>query len=98
MRLYWLVDRAQQGQFNVCWESGKKNLADYFTKHHPPTCHEKIRPACLLEDSSPADMQGCLDLIKGHQPAGSKGKHVTELPVATASAVAALGGPGAAMA
>ena len=32
MRFYWLGDRFKQGQFKVYWESGKKNLADSFTK------------------------------------------------------------------
>ena len=35
--------------------------------------------------------QTLLDLIKGHQPAGTKGKHVTGLPVATRLALATLG-------
>ena len=98
MRCCWLKDRVEQGQFKIFWEPGDANWADCFTKHHPPTHHKKIRPACLLEDNSPADMQGCLDLIKGHQPAGSKAKHVTGLPVATGMAAAALARPGAAMA
>ena len=98
MRYYWLKDRVEQGQFKIFWEPGDANWADYFTKHHPPTHHKKIRPACLLEDNSPADMQGCLDLIKGHQPAGSKGNHVTGLSVANRLALAALARPGAAMA
>lgn len=101
MRCHWLKDRVEQGQFEVFWEPGDANWADCFTKHHPPTHHKKIRPACLLEDNSPADMQGCLDLIKGHQPAGKKAganDHVTGLPVAAGLAVTALGRPGAAMA
>ena len=103
MRCCWLKDRAEQGQFKVFWEPGDANWADCFTKHHPPTHHKKIRPACLLEDNSPADMQGCLDLIKGHQPAGTK-SHATGLPlvsnlsIGTRLVLAALAKPGAAMA
>ena len=103
MRYYWLKDRVEQGQFKIFWEPGDANWADYFTKHHPPTHHRKTRPAYLLEDSSPSDMQGCLDLIKGHQPAGTR-KHanglqlVSNLSVGTRLALAALAKPGAAMA
>jgi hypothetical protein len=39
MRFEWLLDRAQQGQFCIFWRPGKTNLADYFTKHHPPVHH-----------------------------------------------------------
>lgn len=44
MRFYWLADRVQQGQFNEYWDSGKKNLVDYFTKHHPPSHRRQVRP------------------------------------------------------
>ena len=39
----------------------------------------------------------CLDLVKGHQPAGTKVKHVTRMPVETRLVLAALAKPGAAM-
>ena len=45
---------------------------DYFTKHHPPSHHIKVRPVYLKEKSSPSDLQGCAGLAKGHQPAGKK--------------------------
>ena len=70
MRFYWLQDRVEQGQFKIYWAPGDENWADYFTKHHSPTHHKKIRPIYLKELNSPSDLQGCLDLIKGHQPAG----------------------------
>ena len=72
MRFYWLKDRVEQGQFKIFWEPGDENWADYFTKHHPPSHHIKVRPVYLMEKSSPSDLQGCVDLIKGHQPAGKK--------------------------
>ena len=43
MRFEWLLDRQQQGQFKIYWKPGKTNLADYFTKHHPPSHHGNIR-------------------------------------------------------
>ena len=70
MRFYWLKDRVEQGQFKIYWAPGDENWADYFTKHHSPTHHKKIRPIYLKQLNSPSDLQGCLDLIKGHQPAG----------------------------
>ena len=54
------------------------------------THHKKIRTSCQLEDSSPSDTQGCLDLIKGHQSAGTKKEHAAGLPVATETALAAF--------
>ena len=70
MQFYWLKDRVEQGQFKIYWAPGDENWADYFTKHHSPTHHRKIRPVYLKEPNSPSDLQGCIDLIKGHQPAG----------------------------
>ena len=43
MRFEWLMDREQQGQFKFYWRPGKTNLADYFTKHHPPAHHRNVR-------------------------------------------------------
>ena len=42
MRFHWLRDREAQGQLKFVWEPGKTNLADYFTKHHPPAHHINI--------------------------------------------------------
>ena len=39
VKFHWLRDRENQKQFNMCWKPGKKNLADYFTKHHPEIHH-----------------------------------------------------------
>ena len=71
MRFYWLVDRVQQGQFNVCWDSGKKNLADHFTKHHPPTHHKQVRPICAHSKDSPRSFQGCVERLGRLARAGS---------------------------
>ena len=43
MQFYWLRDRENQEQFNLYWSHGENNLADYFTKHHPASYHQKIR-------------------------------------------------------
>jgi hypothetical protein len=33
-----------QGQFHIFWEAGKKNVADYFTKHHATSHHQAMHP------------------------------------------------------
>jgi hypothetical protein len=47
MRFYWIQDRAAQGQFLIHWKPGIENLADYFTKHHAPAHHQRMRPIYL---------------------------------------------------
>jgi len=44
IRLNWLRDRETYSQFHVYWEKGTENGADYFTKHHSPQYHQKMRP------------------------------------------------------
>jgi len=43
MRYYWLQDRAAQQQFRFHWRPSAANMADYFTKHHPPSHHQSAR-------------------------------------------------------
>jgi hypothetical protein len=43
MRFHWLRDHEAQDQLRIYWQPGKTNLADYFTKHHPPAHHISIR-------------------------------------------------------
>ena len=64
MRFCWLKDRAEQGQFKICWAAGDENWADCFTKHHSATHHKTLRPCYLKEQDSPADLQGCLGRLK----------------------------------
>jgi hypothetical protein len=49
MRFHWLRDREAQGQFRIHWRPGKTNLADYFTKHHPPAHHVNVRTEFLTK-------------------------------------------------
>jgi hypothetical protein len=53
MRFYWIKDRVKQGQFNVYWGPGFQNLADYFTKHHSPAHHKRIRNVYIHADEQP---------------------------------------------
>eukprot|EP00804_Cyclotella_cryptica_P011335 CCRYP_016347-RB/>CCRYP_016347-RB protein AED:0.49 eAED:0.49 QI:0/-1/0/1/-1/0/1/0/96 len=44
MRYHWLCERAiNQKQFRFYWRPGPLNLADYFTKHHPPAHNCNVR-------------------------------------------------------
>ena len=36
----WLWDQSAQTQFNILWDMGTRNMADYFTKHHLPSHHK----------------------------------------------------------
>ena len=60
---WWLKDWIAQLQFNVVWEPGIHNLADYFTKHHPGSHHHRVRPIYLSEKNSPSTLQGCIKLM-----------------------------------
>ena len=68
VRFYWLRDRAQQGQFYVYWDSGKNNMADFYTKHHPPVFHRRNRPIhTYIEGLSPDRLQGCVKMMNEEQ-------------------------------
>ena len=65
MRMHWIRDRIQQGQFKVYWKPGQQNLADYPTKHHSGSHHKKVRPIYLHEgDTSPSTVQGCIEIME----------------------------------
>jgi hypothetical protein len=69
MRFYWIKDRVKQGQFVIQWQRGAHNLADYFTKHHPASHHQKLRPRYLqVLPSASAHSSHCEGVLK---PRGS---------------------------
>jgi hypothetical protein len=49
MRFHWLWDREAQEQFRIYWQPRKTNLADYFTKRHPPLHHVNVRSEFLTK-------------------------------------------------
>ena len=49
MRYNWLRNRVAQEQFYIKWKEGIHNLADYFTKHHPPKHHQLKRYDYILK-------------------------------------------------
>jgi hypothetical protein len=42
MRFHWIRDRVRQKQFDVVWEPGERNLADFFTKAHPVSHFRRV--------------------------------------------------------
>jgi len=52
MRYWWMRDRSDQNQFHYYWGSGKKILADYFTKHFCAAHHREFRPNLLTDPST----------------------------------------------
>jgi len=42
MRYYWIKDRIKKKQFKLTWRPGVDNMADYFSKHHPPWYHKNV--------------------------------------------------------
>ena len=52
MKYNWLRDRTAQQQFNILWDKGTRNMADYFTKHHPPSHHKIKRSDYILKGFS----------------------------------------------
>jgi hypothetical protein len=47
MRFEWLKEREAKEQFCFYWWLGKTNLANYFTKHHPPAHHRNVQEEFL---------------------------------------------------
>ena len=60
MRFYWVRDRVRQNQFKIYWKRGQDNYADYYTKHHPPSHHQKMRPLYLHQESANALMESSM--------------------------------------
>jgi hypothetical protein len=58
MLFYWIKDRVKQGQFNVYWGPGFQILADYFTKHHSPAHHKRMREIYIHSDEQPINRKG----------------------------------------
>ena len=80
MRHWWLVDRVEQGQFEINWKAGYLSLSDYFTKKHPPSHHKLLRPIYLYkEGKSPNSLQGCVEILKRAKT--PKAKHDSNRPL-----------------
>ena len=67
MRFNWLNDRVAQKQFQIIWRKGKLNMADYFTKHHPPWHHKIMRYRYLHKALSlrrVSSVRGCVASLR----------------------------------
>ena len=69
MRYHWIRDKHTQKLINVYWQPGKKNEADYFTKHFPAKYHKQQREKYILKANLVVStffkkynmhMQGCI--------------------------------------
>ena len=49
MRYHWLSEQQNKKNFAIYWDKGTRNLADYHTKHHPPSYHKKVREKYILK-------------------------------------------------
>ena len=61
--------RSKLKEFKIQWERGKDNLADYQTKHFPPSYHKEIRPTYILKGynvQTQSYVRGCVN----HPPRG----------------------------
>eukprot|EP00804_Cyclotella_cryptica_P002622 CCRYP_010444-RD/>CCRYP_010444-RD protein AED:0.34 eAED:0.29 QI:0/-1/0/1/-1/0/1/0/485 len=72
MRFFWVTDQVKQRFFNVRWQPGQENLADYFTKHFEPRHHLNVRPWYLHTSTSPtllpranapSSLRGCVGTL-----------------------------------
>jgi hypothetical protein len=63
MRFDWIKDRVKQGQFDVYWGPGYQNLAGYFTKHHLPAHHKRMREIYIHTDERPINQKGIRDSV-----------------------------------
>ena len=53
MQFFWVVDKQQQGEFNITYHPGQEILANYQSKHHIGSHHTNIRPWYLHTKNSP---------------------------------------------
>ena len=60
MCFHWSKDRERQGQFLFYWRPGDGNHADYFTKHHSPAHHRKMRRFYMHEPDANVRQQQLL--------------------------------------
>ena len=50
VRYHWLTEHQANNDFNIYWDKGENNLADYHTKHHNPKHHRNVRRKYILQN------------------------------------------------
>ena len=77
MRWWRIQDKVKLKEFQVVWEQGINNLADYQTKHFPPSYHTQIRPTYILKEYNlltHSYVRGCVN----HSPRGYPKTYTTQ--------------------
>ena len=65
MRWFWIRDKIHANVYNVYWNMGKTNRADYFSKQHPTKHHIEMRPVYFYSPENP--VQTYFDTLLDHQ-------------------------------
>ena len=52
MKYHWMRDKETIRQIRYYWDKGENSEADYFSKHHPPNHHLKMRPKYILKGNA----------------------------------------------
>jgi hypothetical protein len=83
MRFYWIKDQVKQGQFKIYLGPGYQNLADYFTKHHSPAHHKRIRNVYIHAEERTINRKGIQDsALRGCvNTSGKAGAQIPQLPL-----------------
>jgi hypothetical protein len=78
-----IKDRVKQGQFDVYWGPGYQTFADYFTKHHLPVHHKRMREIYIHADKRPVNRKGTRDsALRGCvNTSGKAGAQILHLPL-----------------
>ena len=50
VRYHWLTEHQNKKDFDIYWDCGDKNLADYHTKHHSPKHHKNVRHKYIVQN------------------------------------------------
>ena len=53
MRWFWIRDKVNANIYNVYWNTGKTNKADYFSKQHPTKHHIDMRSTYIYSPENP---------------------------------------------
>ena len=61
MSFYWLRNRDAQEQLIFFWDKGINKNWYYFTKHHPPAHHRRMRPVFILKFHIVRKLKKCID-------------------------------------
>ena len=58
MRWWWLRSKKCKNIINIYWRPGVNCKADYYTKHHSGTHHQKVRPQYVANNAAGENVYG----------------------------------------